>query len=230
MQRIRIVTAGAALIVLAGIATIDVAAGQTPDGGAPGAPIQLLPHLAKPGKTETRHHHAKHVARAHPKKAITRTVRKKTGSHDAAAAANAPQPSKQTPANTVANGVWPSSESVAAANVTASELAPQPAFASSESDPSELVVGGQTVKVDSTDTFNSIDRAADAVAATAKQDGTAASQLTSNATAAKPAPQNASRVGSASWIAQVLAALGGAVAAGSLAWFLIGSTPYRTYS
>ncbi len=36
-------------------------------------------------------------------------------------------------------------------------------------------------------------------------------------------------VGSASWIAQVLAALGGAVAAGAVAWFLIGSGPLRTY-
>lgn len=36
-------------------------------------------------------------------------------------------------------------------------------------------------------------------------------------------------IGSASWIAQVLAALGGAVAAGTLAWFLIGGGPVRTY-
>lgn len=42
-------------------------------------------------------------------------------------------------------------------------------------------------------------------------------------------PQKDSPVGSASWIAQVLAALGGAVAAGSLAWILIGSAPQRTY-
>lgn len=36
-------------------------------------------------------------------------------------------------------------------------------------------------------------------------------------------------VGSASWIAQVLAALGGAVTAGAVAWFLIGGGPARTY-
>jgi hypothetical protein len=38
-----------------------------------------------------------------------------------------------------------------------------------------------------------------------------------------------SAVGGASWIAQVLAALGGAVAAGAVAWFLIGGGPVRTY-
>ena len=41
--------------------------------------------------------------------------------------------------------------------------------------------------------------------------------------------KHADPVGSASWIAQVLAALGGAVAAGAVAWFLIGSGPVRTY-
>jgi hypothetical protein len=48
--------------------------------------------------------------------------------------------------------------------------------------------------------------------------------------AATPAPE-ATRlaVGSPGWIAQVLAALAGAVAAGAIAWFLIGSTPRQSY-
>jgi hypothetical protein len=41
--------------------------------------------------------------------------------------------------------------------------------------------------------------------------------------------KDASAVGSASWIAQVLAAFGGAVAAGVVAWFLIGGGPQRMY-
>jgi len=41
--------------------------------------------------------------------------------------------------------------------------------------------------------------------------------------------KNADPVGSSAWIAQVLAALGGAVAAGAVAWFLIGGGPVRTY-
>jgi hypothetical protein len=51
-----------------------------------------------------------------------------------------------------------------------------------------------------------------------------------NASAAENASaQETSAVGSASWIAQVLAALGGAIAAGAVAWFLIGSGPQRMY-
>ena len=54
--------------------------------------------------------------------------------------------------------------------------------------------------------------------------------------AAEPTPtvvaaahEDKNPVGSASWIAQVLAALGGAIAAGSVAWFLIGASPQRMY-
>jgi hypothetical protein len=36
-------------------------------------------------------------------------------------------------------------------------------------------------------------------------------------------------VGSPGWIAQVMAALAGAVAAGVIAWFLIGAGPRRVY-
>jgi hypothetical protein len=42
-------------------------------------------------------------------------------------------------------------------------------------------------------------------------------------------PQNPNPVGSASWIAHVLAALGGAIAAGALAWVLIDPLPARSY-
>jgi hypothetical protein len=42
--------------------------------------------------------------------------------------------------------------------------------------------------------------------------------------------QTSSLIGSIAWIAQVLAALGGAVTAGVVAWFLIGAGPARTYS
>ena len=48
-------------------------------------------------------------------------------------------------------------------------------------------------------------------------------------TAPAQQPQHKDPVGSASWIAQVLAALGGAVTAGAVAWFLIGGGPARTY-
>jgi hypothetical protein len=43
-------------------------------------------------------------------------------------------------------------------------------------------------------------------------------------------PSAPSAVGSASWIAQLLAALGGAIAAGAVAWFLIRPAPERHFS
>jgi hypothetical protein len=42
-------------------------------------------------------------------------------------------------------------------------------------------------------------------------------------------PQNPNPVGSPIWIAHVLAALGGAIAAGAVAWFLINPLPVRSY-
>lgn len=56
-----------------------------------------------------------------------------------------------------------------------------------------------------------------------------ASQTVLAAPTQEPKNKNADPVGSASWIAQVLAAFGGAVTAGAIAWFLIGSGPVRTY-
>ncbi len=41
--------------------------------------------------------------------------------------------------------------------------------------------------------------------------------------------ENSASIGSTTWIAQGLAALAGAIAAGVLAWFLIGDGPVRTY-
>ncbi len=41
--------------------------------------------------------------------------------------------------------------------------------------------------------------------------------------------ENPASIGSTAWIAQGLASLAGAIAAGVLAWFLIGDGPVRTY-
>jgi hypothetical protein len=61
---------------------------------------------------------------------------------------------------------------------------------------------------------------------------TAATGIAPPAPQADPAPTAAvsppkSPVGSVSWIMQIMAAIGGAVAAGSAAWFLIGSASSR---
>jgi hypothetical protein len=119
---------------------------------------------------------------------------------------------------------------------------PQPGVASAEATPSALVVGGRTVQLALPNDANEIDLAANdppTQASAATPDGAAAStpairdlteaQPKSDSVRVATAQQPASEVGSTAWILQVMAALGGAVAAGSVAWFLIGAAPQRTY-
>jgi hypothetical protein len=99
------------------------------------------------------------------------------------------------------------------------------------------VIDGQTVRVASPDDANEIDLAieqgalpAAAPAVKAANTETAAPADKSDSAAAAVSQTPSSKVGSASWLMQVMAALGAAVAAGSVAWFLIGSAPQRMVS
>ena len=84
------------------------------------------------------------------------------------------------------------------------------------------MVGGQTVQVVSPGGANDMDLAADTSAV-------ATAEPAKQSLFAAQAPFSSLPLGSATWIAQVLAAIGGAVAAGSVAWFLIGYAPQRSY-
>jgi hypothetical protein len=148
-----------------------------------------------------------------------------------------PAPAEAAPASA---NIWPSADppAVADAGTAASAPAPKATDAAQPKSPSdsalsEIVVGGQTVKVEPPNQVNAIDLAAD------KPDAAEDVALKSDFAAASATPQamvvGASRaddsaVGTASWIAKVLAAFGGAVAAGSAAWFMIGSSPPRITS
>jgi hypothetical protein len=217
MLSIRIVTAGAILVMAVG-----GAAAQTATNTVPGKPIQLLPILTHADEAKTKIH----------AKRLSKTVAKTAHKTRIALARRKPIHSAESAKVTEPANIWPVQAAAVPTNLAAAEPALQPASASTELIPSELVVGGRTVQVVSPDDANEIDRAADA-------QGTQASTAAPRDIAeAKPQPdpvetaaaqRTVSEVGSASWIAQVLAALGGAVAAGSLAWFLIGSAPQRTY-
>ncbi len=222
MPSIRIVAAGALISVM----TAGGAMAQTATDTGAGKPIQLLQVATQPDKTKSKPH-AKRIMKI-------RTAAKRTGRRHRLAAerpihvAQAAKPAAPaaTPADAWAN-VTP-----VPAPATSAAPAPQLAAAASASTPSELVVGGQTVHVVSPDDANEIDRDADAqtapsAAATQSAVATAA-PVADTATVAR-AQEETSHFGSASWIAQILAALGGAVAAGSAAWFLMGSAPQRTY-
>ncbi len=107
-----------------------------------------------------------------------------------------------------------------------------------------IVVDGQTVPIASPDEVNTMDLAVENGAApktdTVTPNATSAPTLIAQANAAPTvrtayaAPiskdqASTSPVGSATWIVEVLAALGGALTAGVVAWFLIGSGPQRMY-
>ncbi len=227
MLSIRIVAAG----VLVSVMTVGGAMAQTASGA--GKPIQLLQVVTQPGKTKMK---------SHTKRIIKiRTAAERTGKRHHVAARRRPIHVADA-AKTVAPAapavapadVWANATPVAAPASVASAAPEPPATPAlaAEPTPNELVVGGQTVHVVSPDNVNEIDRAADA------QPAPSAAATQSAVAAVKPPPDTATvarahdetnHVGSASWIAQVLAALGGAVAAGSAAWLLMGSAPQRTY-
>jgi len=153
----------------------------------------------------------------------------------------APAEVAQAPASeTTSAANWPAGPATPLAEVGSRALAAfpptPPSAAPSGPVPNELVVGGQEVKVASPDKVNEIDLAAanngvvanDAQPSTAPATTATSTPKADSATVAV-AQTPASQVGSTAWIMQVLAALGGALAAGSVAWFLIGSTPQRTY-
>jgi hypothetical protein len=149
------------------------------------------------------------------------------------AAAAAPQ----APPAPTSETAWPVATQASVAESAAAvpaTLQPGPAIAP----PSELVIDGQTVRVASPDDANEIDLATNeqgalpvaAPAVKAASTETAAPTDKSDSAAAAVSQTPSSKVGSTSWLMQVMAALGAAVAAGSVAWFLIGSAPQRMVS
>jgi hypothetical protein len=231
MPNIRIAIGGVAFLLLTGIAASGAAAQTAPDETA-GKPLQLLRVAAHPAKAKTKSH----------ARLLAHSIARKSRSHRSVAARTPPNVPAQAATAPTPDSVWPAANPLAPTDVAAIVPAAQPALAAENPGPSELVVAGQTVQVAAPDHVNEIDLAASDGAAqagtTAPSGATANAQAMANLdeassksdslTTASAQPRT-SLVGSASWIAQVLAALGGAVAAGTVAWFLIGSTPQRTY-
>jgi hypothetical protein len=215
MLNIRIVSASA-LAAIAVALTVNAAAAQT--GDTAGQPLPLLAGLHPPHTAKT----AAHVKPVHRK--IAKLERKHVVRHSPAVAATEPAapPAQSMP---VPDNAWLSQSAPDNTIAAAPETQPPAATAAaatSDATPNAIVMNGQTVEIASPDDLNAIDRAAednrDARAATPVQTVLAA-----------PVHDDASAVGSVSWIAQVLAALGGAMAAGVTAWFMIGPGPQRMY-
>jgi hypothetical protein len=228
MPSIRIVAAGAALLLLSSL-TAGGATAQTATNQAPGKPLQLL-------RIAAQSHKIKPKPRA---KLLANSIAKKTAP---SATAERKQPRAQTATALPAASVWPAVNSAPPIGFAGVEPGAPPASAPAEPAPGELIVAGRTVKVASPDDVNEIDLAAndtntrtsieppnDAAARTPAISETAAGEPKSDSLVTASAQPARSEVGSTSWLLQVLAAVGGAVAAGSTAWFLIGSTPQRMY-
>ena len=249
MQTIRI-AAGSVIVLFFSAIALSSAPAQTVTSGAPGNPLQLLKIVEQPNKAKGKSHAsslarssakvtAKIAAKTTVKTTVKTTAKAKTRTRTAAGkqikshgivaqAKQAPSPTPVAPAPASAS-IWPTVNSVPLAQVATADLAAQPAAASAEPVLGEIVISGQTVHVASPDEVNDLDLAAGDHAA--KADSIApenTARETPAMTEAAPALHQGD-VGNTSWILQVLAALGGAVAAGSAAWFLIGSAPQRTY-
>jgi hypothetical protein len=242
MPRIRVGTIAASCLVVMGV-TVGSAAAQTATAGSTGNPLQLLapqkskaspgPHARSTAKVANTTRLKRRIARHMPAKTRKAVVQVQPGT-------------AAPPAN-----IWPTADAAAPGSMGTgglAALAPQPAPASIstepmvDTDPDEIVANGHTVQTASPE--------ADDLSGLAAGHQQQAAETPVNSVAAKGAmlgdpdsstpvvramvvkavPEDPpSPVGSATWIAHVLAALGGALTAGVLAWFLIGPAPQRHY-
>jgi len=249
MLSLRGVTTGTVVLLISG-AAITGAVAQTATTDTPGKPLQLLRIIEAPARPKAVAHNRIHAAlhRAVAMRSIKR--------HTVVAEAKVEQ--SPTIQDAAAPAVSMEDTDKAAPNAfAAAEPAPAPAYVPSSPAMGPLIVGDRTVDAASQADANALDLAADKTgnasanaspansrpvnAAPSDQvDAISAPAMSvvsdtaskSDSIKAAPAPQPqaaASAIGSPGWIAQVMAAAAGAVAAGSLAWFLIGATPQRTY-
>jgi len=212
MPALRIATAFAALLVLTAGSTTAQPTGTT------SKPISILKILAPSdnAKIKPRGHRLgmatwrTHAVAAHQKTRHLLAV---------------------APAAEAQADIWADPEATRATQVASDEPEQQGA-AAAESAPSALLVGGRAVRVVSPDDANEIDLAADApevAASKGPRSDIAAAQPPEAETGAVVQAREPSAAGTSAWVAQLLAAIGGAMAAASVAWFLIGSAPQRTY-
>jgi hypothetical protein len=232
MLRISIVTAGAivpAFLILSGIAG-DNATAQTATNGTSAKPIQLL-RIVQQAEPQ-----AKGAAKPAVKNRIA--YRKRPRPHATAVARGQHLYRPPLAQAAAIKSATPAALSAAPAGAATLAAATPPLAAPRDAaQPDELVVGGQTMQLASSDAGDAIELSANnenvqpnrtlptvATASAIPMRDVTGLAPKSDLANVSVAQRRDSEVGSASWILQALAALGGAVAAGSVAWFLIGST------
>lgn len=252
MRGFRIVAASVAFLASLGLA-IGGAAAQTATAGSPGQPLPLLLLARQKNKTIVRPH-PKPVARFARRRLGHRRIARHAPAkgHDAVVSARRTPTAPATalpPAN-----IWPAAsvatpDGLAAAGDMATS-APRPAPVSVkteavvDTDPNQIVADGRNVQAASVQAATTQTASAHKITSVqpAAHDHQGATERTpANPVATQPvvramvvkaAPQDGSSpnpIGSDTWLAHLLAALGGAIAAGAVAWFLINPAPRRTY-
>jgi hypothetical protein len=218
MLIIRIVTAGAVLVMLATSATAQSAADTSP-----GKPISLLQILLHPSKANPK---------PYTKFAHTRSAKatRPFASRKTHLAGRDEHPAESTPAaatDTAPASIWPAADTstLAAASATAAAATPEAQSASRQSALSEMVVGGRTVQIASPNDINAIDLAADEPHEVAATPSGRADRQANSVVALAQQDDGSGQ----SWMAELLATFGGALAAGSVGWILISSAPQRRY-
>jgi hypothetical protein len=253
MPRIRIATAGASFLFFLAV-TLGSAAAQYEATGPVGKPLPLLqftqhkvkarlpPHpklavMAAKKKKVFRERIARHIA-AKPHRAIV-----DAGPASAPLAYDATPENSAMPENSVVpENSWPTaSAGPPDAMPTLAPDRPPPSVTTESTvnaDPDQIVTGGHSVQAALP---NGLDQAAPPAAPVKAQAKTQVKTTATASAASAPAvhamvvraePRNTSApspIGSASWIEHVLAALGGAITAGAVAWFLIKPAPERNY-
>lgn len=235
MPHIRIVAAGAFVLLFLAV-MLDGAAAQSATTGAAGKPLPLLQfvHHKSPAKLRP---HPKLAAKFATKKTVRRRIVKRTFASPHKAIVDA-RPTQVPAAAAPPGNIWPTADTATPGDMTRLVPDQAPAAATTEpvvdTDPNQIVTGGHSVQAALPNGLNQADGAADEIKEAAKTTTAdpAAPQPVVHAMVVKADAGSVSPlspIGSASWIAHVLAALGGALAAGAVAWFLIRPAPERTY-
>jgi hypothetical protein len=254
MPRIRVVCVGLVAAMAIALA-LGGARAQTAPNAPVGKPLALLAGLRPPHeashavhpkaahvairKTAARKsHHVKTAAEHGRHVAARKFARQRHEASEPAGTASAfaeEPPAQATPAGiepggaaAPADGMTAPTPTVAPVSGPVSENAPSPSGPSL--DPTAVKVQMLRIAAPNQDTGPAPGAQQDAPPVAASNDSAVAQPPAAPQTVlAAPLHRDTSPVGSASWIAQVLAAFGGAVAAGAVAWFLIGGGPVRTY-
>ena len=253
MRRIRVVCAGLVAAMAVALA-LGGARAQTAPNEPVGQPLALLAGLRPPHeashvvhrkaahvairKTAARKSHHVRTAAEHGRHVAARKIARQR--HEASeptvtASAFAEEPPAQAtptgvePGGAAApDGMTAPAPTVAPVSGPVSENAPSPGGASL--DPAAVKIQMLRVAAPNQATGLAPGTPQDAPPVAASNDsGIAPPPPAPQSVLAAPVHHDTNRVGSAWWIAQVLAAVGGAVTAGAVAWFLIGGGPVRTY-